>query len=68
MEIPFTELSDDALRGIIEEYITREGTEYGSEEFSLQQKIAQVREQLLLGKIKINFDADSQTCNLVTTD
>ena len=68
MEIPYTELSDDALRGIIEEYITREGTEYGSEDFSLQQKIAQVRGQLLLGKIKINFDADSQTCNLVTTD
>ena len=29
MEIPYTELSDEALRGIIEEYITREGTEYG---------------------------------------
>ena len=68
MEIPYTELSADALRGIIEEYITREGTEYGAEEFLLEQKIAQVREQLLQGKIKINFDADSQTCNLLTTD
>jgi uncharacterized protein YheU (UPF0270 family) len=65
MEIPYTELSDEALRGIIEEYITREGTEYGVREFSLEQKIEHVRQQLLRREIKINFDAESQSCNLV---
>jgi len=65
MEIPYTELSDEALKGIIEEYITREGTEYGAREFSLEQKIEHVRQQLLRREIKINFDAESQSCNLV---
>ncbi len=65
MEIPYTELSDEALRGIIEEYITREGTEYGTREFSLEQKIEHVRQQLLRREIKINFDAETQSCNLV---
>ncbi|MDP6536734.1 MAG: YheU family protein [Gammaproteobacteria bacterium] len=66
MEIPYTELSDEALKGIIEEYITREGTEYGALELSLEQKIEQVRQQLLRREIKINFDAESQSCNLVS--
>ena len=65
MEIPYTELSDEALRGIIEEYITREGTEYGAREFSLEQKIEHVRQQLLRREIEINFDAETQSCNLV---
>jgi len=65
MEIPYTELSDEALRGIIEEYITREGTEYGAREFSLEQKIEHVRQQLLRREIKINFEEESQSCNLV---
>ena len=68
MEIPYTELADEALKGIIEEYITREGTEYGAREFSLEQKIEHVRQQLLRREIKINFDAESQSCNLVPVD
>jgi hypothetical protein len=68
MEIPYTELSDEALKGIIEEYITREGTEYGARDFSLEQKIEHVRQQLLRREIKINFDAESQSCNLVPVD
>ncbi|NQV71020.1 MAG: YheU family protein [Pseudohongiella sp.] len=64
MEIPYKDLSDDALQAIIEEFITREGTEYGAHEYSLQQKIEQIKAQLQLGKIVINYDVDSQSCHL----
>ena len=64
MEIPYTKLSEESLRAIIEEYITREGTEYGVKEYSFEQKIEQIRQQLLQGKIKINFDTETETCNL----
>ena len=65
MDIPYTEISEEALKAIIQEYITREGTEYGAEEYSLERKIEQIKQQLLKGDIKINFDDETQTCNLV---
>ena len=64
MLIPYTKLSEKALKAIIEEYITREGTEYGVKEYTFEQKIEQIRQQLLQGEIKINFDTETETCNL----
>ena len=40
--IPAEQLSADALQGLIEEFITREGTDYGEVEWSLDQKVAQL--------------------------
>ena len=65
MDIPYTEISEEALKAIIQEYITREGTEYGIKEYSFEQKIEQIEQQLVKGDIKINFDDETQTCNLV---
>ena len=39
MEIPHRQLSDEALLGVIEEYISREGTDYGHREYSFEEKI-----------------------------
>ena len=65
MEIPFTELTDEALRGVIEEFVSREGTDYGSIDFSFEEKIEQINGQLMAGDIKLVFDAETQSCNLV---
>ena len=65
MEIPYTELSGDALRGVIEEFVSREGTEYGQREYTLEDKIKRVMRQLESGEVKLFFDEQSQTCNLV---
>ena len=65
MEIPYTELSGDALRGVIEEFISREGTDYGHQEFSLDDKIAAVMRQLKTREIILTFDAEIESCNLV---
>ena len=65
MEIPYTELSGDALRGVIEEFVSREGTEYGEREYTLEDKIKRVVRQLESGEVKLFFDEQSQTCNLV---
>ena len=65
MEIPYTELSRDALRGVIEEFVSREGTEYGQREYTLEDKIKRVMRQLESGEVKLFFDEQSQTCNLV---
>jgi len=64
LKIPWDELSEDALMGIIEEFVTREGTEYGGSEVSLEEKCRQVRQQLSGGKAFITFDEELQTCSI----
>lgn len=68
MEIPPEELSDDALRGIIEEFITREGTEYGAREVPLDTKVAQVTAQIRRGDVVIDFDPITDTVDLRLRD
>ena len=46
VEIPWRELSAATLDGVIEEFATREGTEYGEREVELATKVAQIRRQL----------------------
>lgn len=65
MEIPYTELSAETLRGVIEDFVLREGTDYGDVDYSLDQKVEQVMRQLKAGKVKILFDAKEETCTLV---
>ena len=65
MYVPFEKLSAQALRGIIEEFVLREGTEYGETEFTLEQKISQVKKQLENGQALISFDPETETCSIV---
>ena len=65
MEIPHSQLSDKALRAIIEEFVTREGSEYGPIEYSFVDKVDHVIQQLERGEVIVTFDAASQTCNLI---
>ena len=64
MEIPVSRLSPQALQGIIEEFISREGTDYGAIEAEMEQKIAQVFAQIAAGEVVVNFDPNNQTCSL----
>lgn len=66
--VPPEQLSDDALQGVIEEFITREGTDYGEFEFSLADKVKQVRAQLRTKIVQIVFDVRSETCTLMTRE
>lgn len=63
--IPYTELSEDALRGVLESFVLREGTEYGERDFSLEQKVAHVVRQLKRGEAQIVFDPGSETVDIV---
>ena len=63
--IPPAELSAEALRGVIESFVLREGTDYGERAHSLEQKVAQVRAQLERGQARILFDPESNTVTLV---
>lgn len=66
--IPYTQLSQDALNGVIDDFINREGTDYGMQEYSLEQKSQQVMKQLVAGTAVIVFDHDTQSVSILHKD
>jgi uncharacterized protein YheU (UPF0270 family) len=65
IDVPHTELSSDALRGLIEHFVLREGTDYGQVEYSLADKVAAVIKQLERGQAKIVFDEKEESFDIV---
>ena len=66
--IPYNQLSPDALYGVVEEFVTRDGTDYGEREASLEVKISEGINQLESGEVVIVFDQDSESCNILRSD
>lgn len=66
IEVPLHILSEEALSGLIDSFILREGTDYGLVEMSHEAKVQQIRKQLDRGDIKIVFDPESQSATLLT--
>jgi uncharacterized protein len=65
--IPHRELSAEALRGVLESFVLREGTDYGEREVALEQKVAQVLRQLERGEAQIIFDTTLQSIDIVVS-
>jgi len=63
--IPADRLSPQALQGLVEEFITREGTDYGMREIALESKVGSVRRQLEAGLVVIVFDPATETTTIV---
>jgi uncharacterized protein YheU (UPF0270 family) len=66
IEIPIDRLSAEVLNAIIEEFILREGTDYGAQEAGMDNKVAQVHRQLARGDVLITFDPSTENCTLLT--
>lgn len=65
--VPHTELSAEALRGVLDSFVLREGTEYGERDFTLEEKRAHVMRQLERGEAQIMFDPRSNSVHIVAT-
>lgn len=65
IEIPIERLNAQTLRGIIEDFVLREGTEYGLREYTLEEKVQQVRLKLERKEAQVVFEMDSGTCNIL---
>ena len=63
--VPATSLSPEALHRVIEEFVTREGTEYGAADVDLGDKVAQVERQVRRGDAVIVFDAETASVSIV---
>ena len=63
--VPHAELSADALRGVIEAFVLREGTEYGAREVDLDTKVNEVLRQLDRKEAAIMFDPATESIDIV---
>ena len=62
--IPVSKLSPEALQGVIEEFISRDGTDYGKIEASPETSFRQVKSRLTTGEAVLIFDDETETTNI----
>ena len=65
MKIPYTELSQEALLGVMDAFILREGTDYGHEELTIDQKRSRLLSMLQSGEAEIVFYQESDHIDIV---
>jgi uncharacterized protein YheU (UPF0270 family) len=66
MIIPHEKLSRQALHELIEEFVTREGTDSGYTKKSLEENIEMVKRQLKKGDAFIVYDEATQSANIIS--
>jgi hypothetical protein len=66
--VPFQRLGSEVLQALLEEYATRDGTDYGDRELTTQEKVDRLQSQLGAGDLQILYDADSEQWDLVQQD
>lgn len=65
MIIPYQQLNQQTLQNLLEEYATRDGTDYGEQETSLFERVSNLRNQLHSKDILIWFDPAEHSINLI---
>ena len=68
MIIPHTDIAPDTLNSLIEEFVTRDGTDYGDIEASMATKVQQVINQLERREVFIVYSEEYETCNIKPKD
>lgn len=68
LTLPLGEIPPATLRAIAEDFCTRDGTDYGERELSLDEKVALLMRQLQDGRARVVFDPDSQQVGIVQDD
>jgi uncharacterized protein YheU (UPF0270 family) len=66
VKVPVEALSADTLRSVLESYILREGTDYGTDELNLETKVANLMRRIAAGAAHLVFDPNTETITFVT--
>ncbi len=65
VRVPPGQLSPEALEGLLEEFASRDGTDYGERELTLEEKVGNLRGQLDAGELCILFQGESEEWDLL---
>ncbi len=65
IKVPPQRLEVEVLQALLEEYATRDGTDYGEKELALEDKVKRLQHQLDDSELYILYDLDSEQWDLV---
>lgn len=68
VEVPYEQLPPETLRKVIEDLVTRDGTDYGDIEKTLEQKAAALLKLLERGEAKLVVDLATESIGLMTRE
>lgn len=68
VEVPYDQLAPETLRKVIEDVVTRDGTDYGDVEKTLEQKADALLRLLESGSAKLVVDLATETIGVMTAD
>ena len=63
--VPWKDLPPDTLTNLIEEFVTRDGTDYGDQEIPTATKVEQVRNQLKREDAFVVFDEVTESVSVM---
>ena len=66
VDVPYEQIDPETLRSMIQEFVTRDGADWGDPGGALEDKIAQVLKQFKNKQVKVVFDLKSETANIVS--
>jgi uncharacterized protein YheU (UPF0270 family) len=64
VQVPLERLAPDLLDAMLEEFASRDGTDYGMRERSLEEKVHNLKRQLGDGELMVVCDLDSEQWDL----
>jgi len=67
IEVPFDALEPATLRRVIEEFVTRDTTDYGRHERTIDDKVQDVLRQLRRAEARVIFDPATGSVNIIAT-
>ena len=65
MIIPWQQLDSQLLYALLEDIVTRDGTDYGTTEVGTETKVKQLLKQLQTAKATLVWDSVSETGNII---
>jgi uncharacterized protein YheU (UPF0270 family) len=68
LEIPAGRLEPEALAALLEEFASRDGTDYGEVETLMARRVAQLRGRLDRGEMALLYDSESELWDLVSRE
>ncbi len=66
IEVPYRDISPDALQGLLEDFVTRQGYDTTEVDVGLEDWVQQVRQQLVKGELTIVFDPLTESVTILT--
>lgn len=68
VEIPIDRVDPEVLGALLEEFASRDGTDYGERETPLDQRVSQLHAQLVRGELQLLFDLDTETWDILSKE